>query len=350
MEFGIQFFPDVGPDQKSAADYWADALHLCGLCDALGYTNIRTVEHYFHPYGGYSPNPLTFLAAAGQHSRKARLVSGAVLPVFNHPLKLAAEIGLVDALTGGRLEVGFARAFLPHEFERFGISLDESRGRFDEGIAQVRELLERESVTSSGRFHSYPAVTSLPRPTQRPRPPFWVAALSTPETFVTAGELGYGIMGIPLGGGKMKELLRLYRETWKRAGHPGNGRVMLAFHMFCDPDRDRAIEIARKPFEHYLASLVDASSQWTGGTESKDYPNYAKIVTQLKQETFESQMRNRSIWIGSPVDIREAIDYWIDASGGFDIASMQVNFNTISRDLAERSMRLFARDVIPHYA
>lgn len=350
MEFGIQFFPDVGPDQKSAADYWGDALYLCGLCDELGYTNIRTVEHYFHPYGGYSPNPLTFLAAAGQHSKKARLVSGAVLPVFNHPLKLAGEIGLVDALSGGRLEVGFARAFLPHEFERFGVSLDESRGRFDEGIAQVRELLERESVASQGKFHRYPTVTSLPRPTQRPRPPFWIAALSTPETFVTAGELGYGIMGIPLGGGKMKELLTLYRETWKRAGHPGKGRVMLAFHMFCDPDRDRAIEIARKPFEHYLASIVDAASQWTGGTESKDYPNYAKIVAQLKQETFESQMRNRSIWIGSPADIRESVAYWQDAAGGFDIASMQVNFHNIARDVAERSMRLFAREVIPHFA
>jgi alkanesulfonate monooxygenase SsuD/methylene tetrahydromethanopterin reductase-like flavin-dependent oxidoreductase (luciferase family) len=348
LEFGIQFFPDVGPDLKSAADYWGDALQLCGLCDELGFTNVRTVEHYFHPYGGYSPNPLTFLAAAGQHTRKARLVSGAVLPIFNHPLKLAGEIGMVDALTGGRLEVGFARAFLPYEFERFGISLDESRGRFEEGIAQVRELLTKENVASNGTYHSYPAVTSLPRPTQRPHPPFWLAALSTPETFVMAGEQGYGIMAIPMGGGKMRELLKLYRETWAKAGHAGRGRVMLAFHMFCDADGARAVAKAKHQFEHYLASLVDASSTWSS-TASKDYPNYTKIVEQLKKETFESQMKNRSIWIGTPEDIRASVRHWQEETGGFDIASMQVNFATIARADAEASMRLFAREVIPHF-
>ena len=134
MRFGVQFFPDVGPDVKSAQTYWQEALHLVSLCDELGFDNVRTVEHYFHPYGGYSPNPIVFLAAAAMRSAKARLITGAVLPVFNHPLKLAGEIGMLDAISGGRLDVGFARAFLPHEFAHFKISLDESRARFEEGV------------------------------------------------------------------------------------------------------------------------------------------------------------------------------------------------------------------------
>lgn len=63
MEFGIQFFPDVGPDQKSGAQYFDECLRLAEYADALGYTHLRTVEHYFHPYGGYSPNPVVFLTA-----------------------------------------------------------------------------------------------------------------------------------------------------------------------------------------------------------------------------------------------------------------------------------------------
>ena len=35
-------------------------------------THIRTVEHYFEPYGGYSPNPIVFLAAAAQRTTQAR--------------------------------------------------------------------------------------------------------------------------------------------------------------------------------------------------------------------------------------------------------------------------------------
>jgi alkanesulfonate monooxygenase SsuD/methylene tetrahydromethanopterin reductase-like flavin-dependent oxidoreductase (luciferase family) len=172
MEFGMQFFPDVGEAQKSGAQYFDEALRLVELRDLYHYTHVRTVEHYFHPYGGYSPNPHVFLAAAAQRTKKARLITGAVLPAFNHPLKIAGEIGMLDAISNGRLECGFARAFLLHEYTCFGISLDESVARFDEGVEQVRRLLEEKNVTLQGRFHSFANVTSLPRPTQKPRPPF----------------------------------------------------------------------------------------------------------------------------------------------------------------------------------
>jgi alkanesulfonate monooxygenase SsuD/methylene tetrahydromethanopterin reductase-like flavin-dependent oxidoreductase (luciferase family) len=69
MEFGIQFFPDIGPKVKPADRYFAESLHLCGLADELGYGHIRTVEHYFEDYGGYSPNPIVFLTAAAMKSR-----------------------------------------------------------------------------------------------------------------------------------------------------------------------------------------------------------------------------------------------------------------------------------------
>ena len=350
MEFGIQFFPVVGPDKKSGADYWSDALHLVSLCDELGYTSVRTVEHYFHRYGGYSPSPLAFLAAAAMLTKKARLVTGAVLPVFNHPLKLASEIALVDAMSKGRLEVGFARAFLPLEFVRFGIGLDESKARFEEGVAQVRRLLEEENVSINGRFHSFKDVTILPRPTQRPRPPFWLAALATPESFVRAGEQGYGIMAIPMAGGRMAELIGMYRNAWKAAGHPGRGRVMLAFHMFCAASTAEAEAKCRAPLTRYLKSLVEAASDWTGGASSADYPGYDKIIAGLDRETFETQVEKGAAWIGTPADIIRQIKDYDRMIGGLDIASMQVNFDSIPLADAEASMRRFSAEVLPAFA
>src|ERR1700733_2980684 len=126
MEFGVQFFPCVGPNEVPAAAYFSDVLDLSELADELGYAHLRMVEHYFHPYGGYSPNPLLFLAAAAQRTKRIRLITGAVLPIFNHQLKLADVNGIVDAISNGRLEVRLARAFLPHEFARFGKRLDDS--------------------------------------------------------------------------------------------------------------------------------------------------------------------------------------------------------------------------------
>jgi alkanesulfonate monooxygenase SsuD/methylene tetrahydromethanopterin reductase-like flavin-dependent oxidoreductase (luciferase family) len=350
MEFGIQFFPDIGPAVKPADAYFDEALRLCALADPLGYAHIRTVEHYFEPYGGYSPNPIVFLSAAAMASRRARLVTGAVLPVFNNPLKLAGEIGMLDAISGGRLEVGFARAFLPHEFRRFGISPDESRARFTEGMEQVRLLLEQENVTHEGRFHRFARLTSLPRPTQTPRPPFWVAALGTPQSFVDAGTAGHWIMAIPMGGARMKDLLALYRQAWADAGHPGRGKVMLAFHMCCAPTRAAAAAIARDPLERYLKSLVAAASTWTEGLSSKDYPGYDKIIEGLRHESFETQVEKGAAWIGAPDEIAERIAAYAEAVGGFESASLQVNFNTIGFAEAERSMRLFAERVMPRFA
>jgi natural product biosynthesis luciferase-like monooxygenase protein len=347
MQVGIQFFPDIGPDIKSARDYWQDALCLVGLCDRYGYTHVRTVEHYFHPYGGYSPNPVVFLAAAAQCTKHARMVTGAVLPAFNNPLKLAAELAMLDALCNGRLDIGFARAFLPHEFARFGVKLDESRSRFEEGVEQVRLLLEGENVTAEGRFHSFRNVTSLPRPTQKPRPPFYVAALSTRESFERAGTAGHGIMAIPMAGGAMAELIGLYRDAWRRAGHVGNGTVMLAFHMFCHEDQAAAERIAREPLNRYLRSLVAAASDWMTGESSADYPGYDKVVAALAQEDFDTQVAKCAAWVGTPQRILDTVASYRRQIGDFEIASLQVNFNDMGLADAEASMRLFGEKVLP---
>ena len=350
MEFGMQFFPDVSPVQKSAQQYFDDCLRLAELCDPYCYTRIRTVEHYFHPYGGYSPNPLLFLTAASQRSQKARLVTGAVLPIFNNPLKVAGEIGMLDGICGGRLEIGFARAFLPHEFASFGIPLNESVARFDEGTEQIRQLLEGENVTCKGEFYSFKNITSLPRPTQKPRPRFWTAAISTPASFEKAGRLGNWIMGIPLQASKMTEFIKIYREAWKEAGHPGQGRVMLAFHMFCHEDAKEAVRLARDPLNRYLKSLLEAASGWTSGASSADYPGYAKLFEALSKETFESQVETGAAWVGTPDDLIARIGAYNEEVGGFEDASMQVNYNTISYEDAAHSVRLFGEAVMPAFA
>jgi alkanesulfonate monooxygenase SsuD/methylene tetrahydromethanopterin reductase-like flavin-dependent oxidoreductase (luciferase family) len=350
MHFGLQFFPDAGPEEKSAQAYWNESLYLVGLCDALGYSHIGTVEHYFHRYGGYSTNPIVFLAAASQRTKLARLVTGAILPIFNNPLKVAGEIGMLDAISNGRMEAGFARAFLPHEFRRFGRRLDESRARFDEGVAQVRRLLEDEHVTFEGQFHSFADVTSLPRPTQLPRPPFWIASTSSPESFANAGRNGYWIMSIPRDAALLRDLVASYREAWRAAGHPGDGYVMMTFPMYCAPSSAAAIETYREPVNRHLRYLADASAEWGSGLTSKDYPNHPRMLEGLRRANFDEQRAANVAWVGSPADVRERIEAFDDAVGGFEVATLLVNGWTLPADLAEASMRLFAAEVAPHFA
>ena len=350
MEFGIQFFPDIGPDEKAAETYFAECLDLVELCDPYGFTHVRTVEHYFESYGGYSPNPIVFLSACAQRSKKARLITGAVLPVFNNPLKLAGEAAMLDAISDGRLELGFARAFLPHEFERFGVPIDESVERFDEGVGQIMKLLGEENVSSDGRFHSFRNVTSLPRPTQKPRPNFYLAAVGTPQSFERAGQMGYWLMAIPGVGSSPSELVQIYKEAWKKAGHPGKPRVMFAMFMYCHEDREEAIRIAKPRIERHFDSIYDAMSEHAKGNLSKDYQNYDKMAAKVRAENFETQLQHHAAFVGTPKDIIEQLHEADRVMGGVDHASLQVNFNDMSYHDAEASVRLFGEKVMPHFA
>jgi alkanesulfonate monooxygenase SsuD/methylene tetrahydromethanopterin reductase-like flavin-dependent oxidoreductase (luciferase family) len=347
MQFGIQFFPCFAPEDQSAETYFAQCLSVAEEGETLGYSHARTVEHYFRRYGGYSPNPMVFLAAASQRTKNMRLVTGAVVPAFNNPLKLAGEIAMLDAISHGRLEMGFARAFLPHEFRTFGISPDESIERFREGLEQIELLLTTERASHKGRFHSFENVTSLPRPTQKPRPKFHIASTRTPESFEFAGRNGYALMSIPIG--PLGPLIAAYRKAWREAGHPGDGEVMIAFHMFCHEDAKRAREIPRRSFDMYFEALWESAGEWAQGATSKDYQGYDKSIGRMKGFSLESQIETGGAWVGTPDEIKATIRRLEASIGKFEHASLQINFGTLAFAEAQKSMRLFAREVMPEF-
>jgi alkanesulfonate monooxygenase SsuD/methylene tetrahydromethanopterin reductase-like flavin-dependent oxidoreductase (luciferase family) len=187
----------------------------------------------------------------------------------------------------------------------------------------------------------------LPRPTQKPRPKFYVAALNTPESFAFAGHMGYSVMAIPLGGGAMRALIGAYCEAWKAAGHPGDGEIMLAFHMFCDADGDRARAFACPLIDDYLHSLVEAASDWLDGSTSEDYPGYDRVIAKLRQSRAADLIASGAAWVGSPEEIIDQIRHTQQEFGDYEHASLQVNFNRVPLEPALASMRLFAERVMP---
>src|SRR6202050_2090458 len=348
MKFGVQFFPNFRPIDKSAEEYFAQSLDIAEEADELGYTHARSVEHYFERYGGVSPNPMLFLAAAAQRTKKMRLVTGAIVPAFNNPLKLAGEIAMLDAISHGRFDVGCARAFLPHEFRRFRISPDESIARFREGLEQIELLLTQENVSHHGKFHSFDNVTSFQRPTQNTRPKSYIASTRTADSFEFAGRAGHALMSIPIG--PLNELLPIYRKAWREAGHPGDGEVMIAFHMFCHEDARSAREIPRPQFEDYFIALFESAGEWTKGTASKDYKGYDESIIGMKNLPLENQIEARGALVGTPDEIKAIVRNFEEKVGKFEQASLQINFGTLDLAEAQKSMRLFAKEVMPAFA
>jgi alkanesulfonate monooxygenase SsuD/methylene tetrahydromethanopterin reductase-like flavin-dependent oxidoreductase (luciferase family) len=350
MHFGINFFSSVRQEQKSAAQYFDEALRLSALADELGYSHVRTVEHYFRPYGGMTPSPIVFLAAAAARTTRIRLVTGAVIPIFNHPIKLAGELAMLDNISGGRLTVGFARAFLPEEFEAFQRSMDESRARFEGGLEAVRRLWTESDVVFEDEFYKFGPISSSPWPLQKPHPPIMVAAIGTPASFEWAGQKGYGLMVVPYLS-KFDDLaskIDMYRQTFA-AHHPGTPvpSVQMSLHLHVADTDAQALAEATEPMHQYIQVFRESAAAWEGRS-SKDYAGYAQVIGELDTLNMDRIMREGRALIGSPDSVTRQVQHIFDVFGDVE-PSLSMLWGNLSYEVSERSLRLFAAEAMPRF-
>ncbi|MEV1010937.1 LLM class flavin-dependent oxidoreductase [Streptomyces sp. NPDC049881] len=353
MQFGIDLAPVISPDEKSPTDYFTEALDLAVLAEELGYGHVRTVEHYFTYYGGYSPDPVAFLSAVAARTERIKLVTGAVLPVFSHPIQLAGKLAMLDHLSKGRLEVGFGRAFLPSEFTAFEIPIDESHQRFREGIEAVRTLWAEEDAVWDGTFHSFGPVTLLPRPYQQPHPPILVATARTPESCTAAGAAGHGLMMVPgiNTAEQTQYMLSLYRTAWAEAGHePGTENVHMSYSAYVDDDGDAAYQRGRYQDARIGAKLAHAVSDWKT-TRSSAYQGYEQL-TQAPEggDPFDDHIRENKVLVGTPEHVTGQLEAIRDLYGDDITISFLVASGDMAVEDSVRTMRLLSERVLPHFS
>lgn len=348
MLFGLSFLPDAEPATKSPTAYYEEVLELSRFGDELGLDYIKMTEHYLHPYGGYCPSPLTFLAAVAAQTRDIRLITGCVLPVFHHPVQLASLISMVDAVSGGRLEIGFARAYLPHEFVSFDVPMDGSRARFDATVAAVHRLLTEEKVSEQTPFFTLRDATVLPRPTQSPRPPFWIAAVQTPTSFRRIGELGYGLLITPTGRDSDAEMVDIYRASIAEHHPELEPRIMASMPLVVAESDQQARAIADPHLNRYLEVWVSALETWNE-TVSSDYAQYTGLAASIRTLTAKDLRADGSAIVGSPDHVAEQIGRFQERIGA-DGLLWQADFGGFGGAAALRSTELFAEKVRPQFA
>ncbi|WP_457031019.1 LLM class flavin-dependent oxidoreductase [Kitasatospora sp. P5_F3] len=348
MRFGVSFLPDSSPETKSPVDYYREVFDLCRLADESGLDYVKMTEHYLHAYGGYCPSPLTFLAAVAAQTRQIRLITGCTLPVFHHPVKLASYIAMVDAISNGRLEVGFARAYLPHEFQTFQVPMDGSRQRFEATISAVHRLLTEEQVTEDTPYFSFQNATVLPRPTQSPRPPFWIAAVQTPDSFERIGRFGHGLLITPTGREFDTSLTARYREAFAEHHPDGTPRVMASMPLVVAETDQKARELADPHLNEYLKVWASALDTWDE-TVSTDYAQYTGLGSVVRTMTAKDLRATGTAFVGSPEHVADQIGHFQERVGADGIL-WQVDFGGFGGADAMRSMELFAEQVRPQFA
>ena len=351
MRFGINFFPSFRPSDGTTADYFEQSLRIAERADALGFHSIKTVEHSFFDYGGHSPNPCVFLAAVAARTKRIRLVTGAVIPAFHHPAHLGGDLAMLDNLSKGRLEAGFGRAFLPKEFEVYGVPMSESRERFEEAIGMIRRMWTEERVTIKGKYWNLEDVRLMPRVAQKPHPPVWVAAISAEESFAYAARNAFNVMIVPYAGkpGQLRDFVKMYRRIWAESGHaPGAEQVQVSQFCYVAENRDEARAGFERIAKRYLEVFADAVASWQGKT-SDQYPGYEKMVASIIATTPAKILEGGGAFVGTPEDLVEQVKLCTETFGPIE-PSMQISFGGSSDAEAFRTLELFAARVMPRFA
>jgi alkanesulfonate monooxygenase SsuD/methylene tetrahydromethanopterin reductase-like flavin-dependent oxidoreductase (luciferase family) len=173
---------EVAP-QTAAAVFEKGIAHWQHM-DNLAFEGIFFSEHHFGL--SYSPSPNLLIAAIARSTKRLRLgTMGMVLPLYQ-PWRILEEIGMLDHLTGGRLEIGCASG-VPQELIQIGITGEENRERFNEALAILDTWLDRPVISHHGRYWNFANLRIVPRPLQRPSPPKWTTVVSPASAIKSAG-------------------------------------------------------------------------------------------------------------------------------------------------------------------
>jgi len=216
----FEFLPELGgpsvePDPRDVASLFTRYLDLWARDETLGFEGIFFSEHHFGR--SYSPSPNLLIAALAQRTKTLRLgVMGVVLPYY-HPARVVEEIGLLDHLTGGRLEIGTAIG-VPQELSRFNMTMAEARERNDEIVAVIDAALTDRIVSHNGKYFSFSNLRILPRPLQQPSPPRWTTVVSA-ESARRAARRRIKISTGFNSASVIKRIFDAYREAADAAGY-----------------------------------------------------------------------------------------------------------------------------------
>lgn len=123
--------------QGSAADAYRDTVELAVAAEGLGFHTFWVAQHHGAARSGFMPSPLVLLAALAQHTSSIQLGTAVIAAPLEHPRRLAEDAAVVDALSGGRLQLGLGTGNDAAAAERFG---HDHSDRWVEAVEVLDEL------------------------------------------------------------------------------------------------------------------------------------------------------------------------------------------------------------------
>ena len=356
MKFGIFYELSVPRPwtRESERTVYNNALEQVKLADELGFDQVWAVEHHFLEEYSHCSAPELFLTACAMVTKNIRVGHGIVIcvPEFNHPIKIAERTAVLDLLSGGRLEVGTGRSATWTELGGFRTHPDNTKKSWDEFVRCLPKMWTTETFSYEGEFWSMPPRTILPKPYQKPHPPLWVAVTSA-GTELDAADRGLGSLGLTFGGfAEQEQKIKEYRRRIQLCNPVGdfvNEQVNIVNFLFCHEEDAEGMRIGRHmatTFNYLASQLVSAREAFP----SKSYKSLG-LLPQLRRQAVGPDSQGdaaEGLGLGNPERIVRAMKKW--ESVGVDRVNFLLNcMEEIPQEQVLKSLRLFAREVMPHF-
>jgi probable F420-dependent oxidoreductase len=177
MKWGIVFASTSFPEPDRA-------IAMARAAESAGFESLWCPEHvvvaigdHVTPYRGSPdgkmdrlwrrggiPDPLIWLAYVASATSSIKLGTNVVILPEHQPVVFAKSVATLDALSGGRVELGIGVGELPEEYSSVGMEYTNRGRRMDEYIEAMRTLWEVEVATYHGKHVSFDGVRCDPRP------------------------------------------------------------------------------------------------------------------------------------------------------------------------------------------
>ena len=310
---------------RTVPQLYRQIMGQCQLAEALGYDTFFCAEHHFHEYG-VVPDPAVMLSALVQRTRRIRLGTAISILTFHDPRRIAETYAMLDMMSGGRFVFGVGSGYLAHEFLGYASDPKEKRDRFNENLDIVRKLLAGETLTYQGKFSGSEKVVLNVLPHEGRVPPIYVAVLARDAAY-HVGKQRNRIFTVPYASCKdfadIGTMLDEYRKGLVEAGlQPHDDDHVFTLHTYVGRSDAEAKAQCKAAYDLYVDTRLYA-----------------------KKHVYEDILANGICLFGSVEAVAEKL-VRLHEMGIRHVATLQ-NFGALAPELVERSMTLFAREVMP---
>ncbi len=298
------------------------------------------------------PSPNLIAAALTQRTKRCKLaVIGNALPLYNPPLRVAEEFGMLDVLSNGRLVAGMVIGGGP-EYFTYRVNPTFAREKFREAL----DLIVK-AWTTPGPFpwmskhYYFPYVNPWPRPIQKPHPPIWIPGAGSLETVEFVAQRRYCYMGIPYFHiDVFRKVFGMFREACQKAGYTADpGQMGWGVPIYVAETDRQAREEVEPHLRYFQRNLLkNIALAPPGYTSARSVLAIIRNRGQFlsEQESWDDIEKGVFAIVGSPETVRQKLAHY-QKELGVGVVLTGCQFGDMGHEPARKSMAMLAKEVLP---